>query len=369
MKKILYVTNYPSPYRVEFFNQLGNTEGIDLTVIFLEHPKDQKHRASSWFDENYDHFQSVFLEKYITVPHLGKIHTELKKWLSKSYDEIVICGYGYPSLVYAILYLRKKKISFSMEIDGGLINNESKRKFKIKNFLISSASKYYSTGSETDNFLKHYGADERRIFHYPFTSLKSSDLCRINELTSINKSRAKKNMGIKSTFTLLSVGQMIHRKGFDILIKSIINLKEDVELYIIGGNATSDLIRLCEENNMKNVHFLDFMPKDELVKYYKAADTFILPTREEIWGLVINEAMSYGLPVITTNRCVAGMELVDEGETGYIVPANNINAMTKAIEKIVEMDTIEMGKHARNKMEEYTIEKMVQTHIELFEIE
>ena len=62
----------------------------------------------------------------------------------------------------------------------------------------------------------------------------------------------------------------------------------------------------ARENDLTNVHFVGFKTKEQLEDYYRAADLFVLPTREDIWGLVVAEAMAYGLGVITTNRCNAG---------------------------------------------------------------
>ena len=60
--KVLYISNYPSPYRVDFFNLLG--QKVDLTVSFTERPEEQRHRAKAWFHTNYDHFKAVFLKKF-----------------------------------------------------------------------------------------------------------------------------------------------------------------------------------------------------------------------------------------------------------------------------------------------------------------
>ena len=54
-----------------------------------------------------------------------------------------------------------------------------------------------------------------------------------------------------------------------------------------------------------------------------------MPTREDIWGLVINEAMAYGLPIITTDNCLAGLELIKNEENGYIIPVNNTELLAQ----------------------------------------
>ena len=64
-----------------------------------------------------------------------------------------------------------------------------------------------------------------------------------------------------------------------------------------------------------------------------AADAFVLPTREDIWGLVINEAMAYGLPVVTTDRCNAGLELIKNNVNGYVVHVDDKGELAKKLQK------------------------------------
>ena len=118
---------------------------------------------------------------------------------------------------------------------------------------------------------------------------------------------------------------------------------------------------------LKNINFLEFEKKEVLYKYYKAADLFILPTREDIWGLVINEAMAHGLPVITTKKCVAGMELVIKGVNGEIVEVEDFTEMRLAIENILYSKEIkELQKSSLSIIKKYTIEEMAKAHLKIF---
>ena len=100
-----------------------------------------------------------------------------------------------------------------------------------------------------------------------------------------------------------------------------------------------------------------------------SADLFVLPTREDIWGLVINEAMSNGLPIISTNRCIAGLELVKDGENGFIVPVDDVDALSQKIETILSNEQIleTMGKKSLEKIKDYTFEQMAKRHMEIFQ--
>ena len=93
----------------------------------------------------------------------------------------------------------------------------------------------------------------------------------------------------------------------------------------------------------------------------------MLPTREDIWGLVINEAMAYGLPVITTDRCVAGLDLVEDGVNGYIVPVGDEKALAEKMNLALRADLQAMGAVSLEKIRPYTIENMARSHVEILE--
>ena len=92
----------------------------------------------------------------------------------------------------------------------------------------------------------------------------------------------------------------------------------------------------------------------------------MLPTKSDVWGLVINEAMAQGLPVVTTDGCVAGVELIENGVNGYIVPVDDNEALTEAIAKTLRGDYRQMGRQALETIRPYTIENMVKAHVEIF---
>jgi glycosyltransferase involved in cell wall biosynthesis len=213
--------------------------------------------------------------------------------------------------------------------------------------------------------LVHYGADANRTYEYPFSSLQYSDI--ISEPPAAQeKALLKEKLGISEERVILSIGQFIPRKGFDILMKAAASLEKNIGIYIVGGEPTEEYLKLRDELGLSNVHFVGFQNKTVLAQYYKGAELFVLPTREDIWGLVINEAMAYGLPVITTDRCVAGLELVEDGINGYIVPVEDSVSLSEAIQKVLSADLVKMGEASLEKIRPYTIENMATVHGEIF---
>ena len=162
----------------------------------------------------------------------------------------------------------------------------------------------------------------------------------------------------------ITVGQFIHRKGFDVLLNAWAKCDKEYELYIIGATPTKEYLDIKEKLHLENVYFEGFKTKEELNCYYQAADLFVFPTREDIWGLVVNEAMANGLPVITTDKCVAGLELIKNGENGYIVPTENQDELAKRINELLSNDWLleNMAKDNLQKIRRYTVEKMANVH-------
>ncbi len=111
---------------------------------------------------------------------------------------------------------------------------------------------------------------------------------------------------------------------------------DNVHLLIIGeGEKKSEYKKIIQDNNYNNVSIMNFMDKRTLFRYYKACDLFVLPTREDIWGLVINEAMACGLPIITTDKCIAGIELIEDYKNGFIIPTDNSKELSKKLNKLI----------------------------------
>lgn len=368
--KVLYFTNLPVPYRMDFFNELGKL--CDLTV-WVETEK-RANSNSDWLKRSKaETFSYRVLDKF-EFSRTRFINFGYKKLLKQENFEIVVVGSYYsPSAMLFIETLRLMRIPYILNSDGGFIKNDSILKKWIKRHFIKGASAYLSTGAMTDEYLLHYGARKEVIYRYPFTSIHQSDILdKIPD--ALEKQALRQQLGISEDKMILSVGSCIRRKGYDILLQACKYIPENVGIYLIGGKPTDDQLENLKsyvaENSMHNVHFISFLSKEKLSLYYKAADLFVLPTREDVWGLVINEAMAYGLPVVTTNRCIAGVEMVRENLNGYIVSVGNIDTLAGVMMHILSTDTLKnnMSNYSLEVISGYSLEKMAERHYEVFQL-
>ena len=358
--KVLYLTNLPSPYRVDFFNLLSKY--CDLTVLFER--KTANDRNDEWYSNKFD-FNGIFL-KSKNIGDEASISFEVIKYLKQKYDLIILGGYSSPAAMIASVYMKVHKISYVLNADGGFINYDERRIKKfIKTFFISSAKYWLSSGKETNKYLIYYGAKKNRIYDYPFTSLKKTDILKKSVLKT-EKEKLKSEFDIPYKKVILSIGQFIPRKGFDWMIEAYKDLDHSIGIYIIGGKPTEEYLKLKEKYKMDNLHFIDFQNKETIKKWYQLSDLFVLPTREDIWGLVVNEAMAQGLPVITTNKCIAGLELIENEKNGYIIKCNGKKELFNITNKIINIDEIQYEKlciGAIQSIKNKTIENMVEKHL------
>lgn len=358
--KILFITNLPSPYRVDFFNELGKK--IDLTVCYERESSSE--RDAKWINKSKRTYKEVFAAaKNISVDR--SIGLGIVKELKNKYDFVIISGWSSPSVMLAIVYCQMHNIPYIMEDDGGLINpNGEKHKF-IKKLLLRKLFAYFTTTSENITVMTSLGVEQKRIYKYPFSSVMNKDISE-GILKKQKVDEIRKSLGITENNIILAVGQFIDRKGFDVLLNAFSNMNDDCGLYFVGGKPTKQYLDIVQQNNIKNVHFIGFTEKEKLKSYYAAADIFVLPTREDIWGLVINEAMAAGLPVITTDRCGAGLELIKNNQNGFLVQVDDVDNLSEKMHLILNNKDLKnkMEKNAIGVIKNYTVEKMAQWHYE-----
>lgn len=361
-KKAIVIAEFPAPYRVGVFDELARE--YTLTVFF--DAKNEVTRDKDYSIKNID-FPHFFLNTKEGKRMFWKEMKHIKK-----YDFSLIYNFCIKYGVIAFTISKFKKIPIFLNADGGFINHHPIKDL-VKKFIVKNCDMYFSSGSAADAFFYEYGGTETKIRHHHFTSLTNQDIMSSPSGTQ-EKTELKKILGLDTNFNyVISVGQFIHRKGFDLLLNAWEPVSEHKNwklLIIGGGELESDLKeQILKSKNKDSVILMNFMEKSELIKYYKASDLFCLLTREDVWGLVVNEAMAVGLPVITTRQCVAGNELITDGENGYIVDCDDTAAATSAITHLIEYEELrtKMAKNNVAKMQGQTIENIGKSHIKEIE--
>lgn len=359
--KVLLLTNIPSPYMVDYLNELGKY--CELTAIFERNKSGI--RDKSWVNYSFKNFKGIILNG-INVA-IGDddqaICPQIIKFIKHSkFDIVISCNPCTPTGIIAIFWMKLLHIPFAIQSEGGFPGNGKGLKERFKHFIMKNAKLYLSTAKLGDDYFLLYGAKKDRIKHFPFSSLYDSEILPAPLLPEDKKS-IKNKLSIPYEKVIISVGRFIWCKGFDVFIKSCASIPKDVGIYIVGGEPTEEYLALKNKLNLENLHFIGFVQKETIKDYYKASDLFVLNSRTDTWGLVINEAMSFGLPVISTDKCYAAIALIENDVNGYVVHVDDEEAFSEKMNYLLDRPELckTIAKNNLEKSKQYTVENMAKT--------
>lgn len=177
-----------------------------------------------------------------------------------------------------------------------------------------------------------------------------------------------------SIVRFLIVGALIERKGHLPFLKAWAEFskgKNDVELIVVGnGPLRSKAETFCLNQGLRNVRIAGHVPYETVKDFYLSSDVFVLPTLEDLFGIVVIEAMALGLPVLTTPYAGA-RELIKDGYSGYLFDPAVQCSTVQALKKIYsQRDRLaDMGKHSREIISRYTHEEVMHNLAQILERE
>jgi glycosyltransferase involved in cell wall biosynthesis len=261
-------------------------------------------------------------------------------------DAIAISGYARPAMLIALLwclYHRKTAILLSETTE----NDEPRSwwKEKIKKFLISKYQAALVGGNPHKRYLIKLGMPTDAIFlGY---DVVGNDVFYPDQIKSLPSPLNKP--------FFLAINRFVHKKNLPFLLSAYADYRK------LAGNQSWDLV-LCGDGELRvqleqqitnqaiqdYVHLPGFLQQQELLPYFAHASCFIHASIQEQWGLVVNEAMAAGLPVLVSNRCGCYEDLIIEGVNGFGFDPENPQQLTELMCKISSggFNLAEMGKAA-----------------------
>lgn len=350
MQRVLYISNIEVPYRTTFFNQLAKK--CDLTVLYER--KKSTNRDKKWSSS----VKSEYKKEYLNGLKIKREYTFdfkiLKYVFSKKYDNILIGCFNSPSQLLAIMIMRIFKKKYILNFDGEYFLEGNSIKQRLKRFIIRGADKYFVAGTETKDNLAKY-IQRKKIYSYHFSSLTKKELAK-------NASKLNNN----ENNVVLVVGQFYKYKGLDIALE--VAKKDSKRLYrFIGSGIRSDFLKNeIETKKIKNVEVIPFLEKKELFEQYKKCFCLLLTSRKECWGLVINEAASFGCPIISTKNSGAAIEFLSKQYNNYLVEHNDIEKYVQNINRLFSDNQIQEYRcYLLEKSKKYCIEEEVEDTLKM----
>jgi len=360
--KIVIIQRICPHYMVPLLKRLSNIDDIDLTLYYGESSKSKSNKLKNANNiEGFKHkklltFYCQFRLKGELFPIF--LNPTLLFHLFKDKPDIIICE-GESNLPNNLLILVYAKITRTPYIWWGLGRVRSKKPSilrKLFNPLIrymirnSAAILGYSTFAK--EFYSSYGISKDKIFvayNCVDTDKVKADIEEYKDLVKTTKDK----LGLNSKKVILFVGSFTKEKKIDNLILAYQKIKDqysDVALLLVGdGEVRHNMENLVREKQLKDVVFVGKKIEDVSL-YFLMGDIFVLPGEG---GLAINQAMVHGLPIVTVPADGTELDMIINGENGYIVENNNIDILTETIIRILKDNNLQkkMGQESRNLIE------------------
>jgi glycosyltransferase involved in cell wall biosynthesis len=362
MKKIFILHNIFAPYREGLFREISNLPGINLIVYYCS----GKCPGRDWKVVPREYTYKVL--KGVTVKHTFHVNLGIIYRLIKDEpDVLVVGGYAYPTAIMALLTAKKLKIPCVLWCATSLLENNihaksfwGKIKHMLKKTIIKLNNAYLVPGIRAQKYLEAFGVSEDKIY-YMRNSFDLGFFAKKSKKIRERKNKIKKELGIDNGNVIIYVGLLKKSKGMMPLLESFRLLKDrelKINLVLVGsGPFEFRMRRICNEWKMTNVYFFGFKQKRDLPKFYGIADIFAFPSFKDAWGMVINEAMACGLPVVTTTQTGAAYDLIQNEGNGLVVKAGDFNILADAIYNILnksEKEKKKMGQLSEKRIFSYT---------------
>lgn len=285
----------------------------------------------------------------------------------KNTYDFINTHFAVPTGPLGVWISRKFKIKNILSLHGGDIYDPSKKNSPHRkwyfhaavNWALNNSDVLVAQSSNTQTNTGKYFDCHKEVHIIPLAYEPFSFEPANREVLSL-----KENL-----FYIVSVGRLVARKGFDFLIRSIAKVQDRrIHALIIGqGPLTEPLKALAKELGVEDrVHFLGFQSEEKKFQYLSAADLYVLSSMHEGFGIMLQEALQVGLPIVATD--VGGqVDVVKEGENGLLVKFGDENGLVDAIEKMY--NNAGLRKHCskmnRKAVEKYDVKKVCEEYLKL----
>jgi glycosyltransferase involved in cell wall biosynthesis/GT2 family glycosyltransferase len=317
-------------YKGEVFSSLYKiVDKNELAIHFFqiaETNSDRVRLSTTKLDHHRYPFDLLFKMSYDKVSFFRRLTAILARTILSDAKLTILAGYASFEFWVQFLVLSLKRQKIAVFCDSTIYDHEQRLMFGfLKRFFFQRMDGIFAYGLRSKEYVVHYGACPDRVY----------DQCQAAALPS--GYTAEKALAMRLTAAplpdaprYLYVGRLSTEKGLDTLLDAFARVCGQIKgasLVLIGsGSLRAKLEKSARALRLgPAVHFAGSKSGDELFTEYAKATILLLPSTSEPWGLVVNEALSCGCPVIVSDRCGCVPELLIEGKTGFVHRASDAN--------------------------------------------
>ena len=364
--RIAVINTHPIQYFAPLYAALNRADDIDITALYLSDfslrgAMDKGFgREVTWDIDLLEGYRSKFVGRnWRTIEPGGftsMVVPALIGELSRDrYDAVWIHGHGNAAAFVALAAARLKGLPVFMRGDSNPLLPRSRAKSVLRRPLIgalyAACTGLLAVGSANRDYYRAMGVPDSKITLVPY-AVDNDRFVRASQVTAAERTAMRQRLGVNDDAPIILYASKFQWwKHPDDLLEAFLRIRARgvaAHLVFVGSGDLEAKLRAAAADE-PNVHFPGFFNQSDLPHVFAASDLFALPSSIEPWGLIVNEVMCAGLPVVVAREVGCVPDLVHEGVNGAIFAAGDIGALAAALERIAGDATLRtnMGPQSR----------------------
>ncbi len=371
--KLAIVTSHPIQYQAPWFQALASSPGVKLRVFFKYIPDPESQGRDfdipfTWDIPLLRGYDWENLNRPVSSPFpsrsgIGDAAALFKALKSFSPDAAVICGWGSFYMLAAMGICRLLRIPCLLRGESNCLPRRPAFKKLLHRIIFIPPAGFLAIGTANRRLYLDRGVRPERIFLTGYF-VDNERFQRQMEKERPRREALRRDWGISpDAFCFLFAGKLVPKKRIGDLLEAFASADASgtsppVHLLVAGTGRLLEQARSRAAEKRLPVTFAGFLNQTEITRAYAAADCLVLPSDyNETWGLVVNEAMACGLPAIVSDRVGCHLDLVREGETGFVFPFGDTAALAEKmlLAAASGSDARAMGAAARRRVAEFSV--------------
>jgi glycosyltransferase involved in cell wall biosynthesis len=374
--RVAHLVSHPIQYFAPLYRELAKRPEIDLTVFFYSDATSRPFydaefgRTIAWDVPLLQGFRWQLLPSAVQArPPGGFLRRPnwdiVRHVMTGRYEVVWAHGYSHLTTWLVAAMTAVRGVPLLLREEQTLLRERSLFRRAVKGLLLRAlfrrAHGLY-IGEENRRYFRHYGVSPARLFPTPYC-VDNSYFEERSAALARDRPRLRLDFGITDDApVVLFCGKLNEQKQPLLLLEAFerVRARHACWLLLVGDGALRAAAEeLVTQRRIPDVRFAGFLNQTEIATAYAASDFFVLPsTAKETWGLVVNEAMCFGLPCIVSDKVGCAPDLVRQGENGFVFPYQSAEHLAAAIERLVKDGELrdDLGARSRTIVRGYTIE-------------
>jgi len=347
--RIAIISSHVIQYQAPFFRLLARERELEVEVLYCSTAgaqvfTDPEMQATfRWDLDLLDGYRHRFLRNYGSGEGYARLINPgiVPAILFGRYDAVLLLGWGTITFLLAIAACRMSGTPLFLWGDSSFPPPETSLTARMRaaflRAIVGLTDRFLVSGNVNADYYRHYGADARHFHPVPY-AIDNTRFGEASRFAPGEREAMRASFGFREDqVVVVFSAKFIPRKDPMTLLRAMAAMQHRdriAALFLGHGELREEMERFVRERAL-TVHFAGFVNQSALPKHYAVADVFVLPSLDEPRGLVINEAMATGLPLIVSDRCGAVGDIVRDGDNAFVISAGDVSGLADRLDRLV----------------------------------